>query len=187
MSNYFINTNQGRHVFCSLFVISCKHYYFNPKFMQISHSLLGFILNFIGHHHKSQNFFLCCEDHWGFTLCCILIQDIVSFESIQGKGLKGTLNNSEYFVGNAKLMQDLKLSFDNSKLEQYTAQGKTPVILATKEKVLGFVMVADEIKNESKQAVTDLHKLGIKVIMLTGDDEKAAKYMASLVGIDEVV
>ena len=84
-------------------------------------------------------------------------------------------------------MQDLKLSFDNSKLEQYTAQGKTPVILATKEKVLGFVMVADEIKNESKQAVTDLHKLGIKVIMLTGDDEKAAKYMASLVGIDEVV
>src|SRR3989344_3380343 len=117
----------------------------------------------------------------------ILIQDIVSFESIQGKGLKGTLNNSEYFVGNAKLMQDLKLSFDNSKLEQYTAQGKTPVILATKEKVLGFVMVADEIKNESKQAVTDLHKLGIKVIMLTGDDEKAAKYMASLVGIDDVV
>ena len=117
----------------------------------------------------------------------ILIQDIVSFESIQGKGLKGTLNNSEYFVGNAKLMQDLKLSFDNSKLEQYTAQGKTPVILATKEKVLGFVMVADEIKNESKQAVTDLHKLGIKVIMLTGADEKAAKYMASLVGIDEVV
>jgi Cu2+-exporting ATPase/Cu+-exporting ATPase len=66
-------------------------------------------------------------------------------------------------------------------------QGKTPVILATSEKVLGFVMVADEIKTESKQAVADLHKLGIKVIMLTGDDEKAAKYMASLVGIDEVV
>ena len=48
-------------------------------------------------------------------------------------------------------------------------------------------MVADEIKTESKQAMADLHKLGIKVIMLTGDDERAAKYMASLVGIDEVV
>ena len=47
-------------------------------------------------------------------------------------------------------------------------------------------MVADEIKLESKQAVDDLHKLGIKVVMLTGDDEKAAKYIASLVGIDEV-
>ena len=72
-------------------------------------------------------------------------------------------------------------------LEQYTIQGKTPVILATKQNVLGFVMVADEIKIESKQAIADLHKLGIKVIMVTGDDEKAAKYMASLVGIDEVV
>src|SRR3989344_3946256 len=84
-------------------------------------------------------------------------------------------------------MQDLGLAFDNSKLEQYTTQGKTPVILALREKVLGFVMVADEIKSESKKAVSDLHKLGIKVVMLTGDDEKAAKYMASLVGIDDVV
>ena len=71
-------------------------------------------------------------------------------------------------------------------MEQYTRDGKTPVILATEEKVLGFVMVADEIKTESKQAVADLHKLGIKVVMITGDDERAAKYMASLVGIDEV-
>jgi P-type E1-E2 ATPase len=94
-------------------------------------------------------------------------------------------------VGNAKLVSDLKLSFDAAKLDAFTSQGKTPVILATKEKVLGFVMVADEIKEESKQAVADLHKLGIKVVMLTGDDEKAAKYIASLVGIsvplDDVV
>ena len=59
--------------------------------------------------------------------------------------------------------------------------------IATKEKVIGFVTVADEIKTESKQAVINLHKLGIKVIMLTGDDEKTAKYMASLVGIDDVI
>ena len=48
-------------------------------------------------------------------------------------------------------------------------------------------MVADEIKPESKKAIADLHKLGIKVVMLTGDDERAAKHMASLVGIDDVV
>jgi Cu+-exporting ATPase len=72
-------------------------------------------------------------------------------------------------------------------LEQFTSQGKTPIVLASKEKALGFVMVADEIKNESKQAIADLHKLGIKIIMLTGDDEKAAKYMASLAGIDDVI
>ena len=115
------------------------------------------------------------------------IEDVSSFEGIQGKGLKGSIKGTEYFVGNTKLIAELGILFDASKIDQFTAQGKTPVILSTKEKVLGFVMVADEIKTESKQAVVDLHKLGIKVVMLTGDDEKAAKYIASLVGIDEVV
>lgn len=117
----------------------------------------------------------------------ISTSDVANFEGIQGKGLKGTIKNTEYFVGNVKLITDLNVSFDSGKLNEFTSQGKTPVILATKEKVLGFVMVADEIKPESKEAVTNLHKLGIKVVMLTGDDEKAAKYMASLVGIDDVV
>lgn len=117
----------------------------------------------------------------------INIIDVANFESLKGKGLRGSINNLEYYVGNAKLIQELGISFDVSKIEQYTAQGKTPVILASKEKVLGFTMVADEIKTESKQSVVDLHKLGIKVIMVTGDDEKAARYMASLVGIDDVI
>ncbi|MHB1118030.1 MAG: heavy metal translocating P-type ATPase [Minisyncoccota bacterium] len=117
----------------------------------------------------------------------ITISDISNFEGIQGKGLKGTTNGTEYFVGNAQLVSDLRLPFDSMKLNEFTSQGKTPVILATKEKVLGFVMVADAIKQESKQAIADLHKLGIRVVMLTGDDEKAAKYIASLVGIDDVV
>ncbi|MCF7834078.1 MAG: cadmium-translocating P-type ATPase [Candidatus Pacebacteria bacterium] len=117
----------------------------------------------------------------------IKTSEVTNFENIQGKGLKGTIDNTEYFVGNTKLIQDLNLSFDHQLIEKFTEEGKTPVILATKEKVLGFVMVADEIKKESIQAVTDLHNLGIKVIMLTGDNEKTAKYIASLVGIDEVV
>ncbi len=117
----------------------------------------------------------------------VSLLDVSHFEGIQGKGLKGSINGTEYFVGNATLIKDLDVSFDVSKIEQYTSQGKTPVILATKEKVLGFVMVADEVKVASKQAVEDLHSLGIKVIMLTGDDAQAAKHTASLVGIDDVV
>ncbi len=116
----------------------------------------------------------------------IRILDVPKFENIQGKGLKGTIDNVEYYVGNVQLMRDLGVVFDHSKVDEFTAQGKTPVILATKEKVLGFVMVADLIKDQSKQAVADLHKLGIEVIMMTGDDERAAKYIASLVGIDQV-
>jgi len=117
----------------------------------------------------------------------IPLSDISRFESIEGKGLKGLIGKTEYFVGNTALMRDLKLSFDSSFIDEFTAQGKTPVILATKEAVIGFVMVSDEIKAESKQAVTDLHALGIRVVMLTGDDERAAKYMASIAGIDDVV
>lgn len=113
--------------------------------------------------------------------------EVLNFEGIKGKGLRGAINDAEYFAGNAKLIQDLGIIFDSSKLEQYTREGKTPVILANKEKVLGFVMVADEIKPESKQAIKNLHVLGIKVVMLTGDDERAAKHMAALVGIDDVV
>ncbi|TSD06225.1 MAG: Cu2+-exporting ATPase [Parcubacteria group bacterium Greene0714_7] len=117
----------------------------------------------------------------------IPVSTISNFEGIQGKGLRGVVNGTEYFVGNAKLVGDLKVSFEASTLNKFTSEGKTPVILTTKEKVLGFVMVADEIKPESKQAVANLHKLGVKVVMLTGDDEKAARYMASMVGIDDVV
>jgi len=115
------------------------------------------------------------------------IFEVSGFEGIQGKGLKGSLNGTEYFVGNTKLVSDLGISFDATKLGEFTSQGKTPVILATKEKVLGFVMVADEIKPESVEAIKNLHALGIKVIMLTGDDERTAKYIGSLVGIDEVI
>ncbi|HEY5588655.1 MAG TPA: heavy metal translocating P-type ATPase [Candidatus Paceibacterota bacterium] len=117
----------------------------------------------------------------------ISILSVSDFSNIEGKGLNGKVNDTEYFVGNAKLIQDLNINFDISSIEQYTLQGKTPVILATKKEVLGFVMVSDEIKKESKQAIVDLHKLGIKVVMVTGDDEKAANYIASLVGIDSVV
>jgi Cu2+-exporting ATPase/Cu+-exporting ATPase len=117
----------------------------------------------------------------------ISVSEVSAFENVQGKGLKGSIKDTEYFVGNAKLMSDLKLSFDGSLLSKFTSQGKTPVILATKEKVLGFVMVADEIKEESKRAIADLHRLGIKIVMLTGDDKETAKHIASLVGIDDVV
>lgn len=117
----------------------------------------------------------------------INFSEVSDFESMQGRGLKGCVGGREYFVGNTKLIRDLKIDFDFVAIEKFTLQGKTPVIVASSEKVLGFLMMADEIKTESKQAVTDLHKLGIKVVMLTGDDEKTAKYIASLVGIDEVI
>ncbi len=117
----------------------------------------------------------------------INIEEVHNFEAIQGKGLKGDIHGKAYCVGNIKLIRDLGIALDTSEIDTLTSQGKTPVVIATETEVLGFVMVSDEIKKESKEAIKNLHKLGIKVVMLTGDDERAAKYIASLVGIDEVV
>jgi len=117
----------------------------------------------------------------------LALQDVSGFESLQGRGLRGRIDGIEYLVGNRALVSGLGLSFDDTALHAYTAEGKTPVLLATKERVLGFVMVADEVKEDSRQAVADLKRLGIHVLMLTGDDERTARHIASLVGIDEVV
>lgn len=117
----------------------------------------------------------------------IPLQTISNFESIKGRGLKGVVNNTEYFVGGVGLIEDLKLSFDTKQLDKFTLEGKTPVVLMTREKVLGFVMIYDALKPESKQAVADLHKLGVKVVMLTGDNKQTAEYIAKQVGIDEVL
>lgn len=117
----------------------------------------------------------------------IEIKEVLNFEAIKGKGIKGNINGEKYYIGNNKLISDLNLNFDYNNIEKYVIAGKTPVIISNDNKVLGFVMVADEIKSESIEAIKNLHSLGIKVIMLTGDDEKTAKYIANQVGIDEVV
>lgn len=110
-----------------------------------------------------------------------------SFETIKGKGLKGVIGDTEYYAGNSKLVRDLGLSFDVGSLEKETFEGKTPVMLATKSGVLGVAMVADAVKSEAVEAVAQLHKLGIRVVMLTGDHENTANYIAKQVGIDEVM
>jgi P-type Cu+ transporter len=115
------------------------------------------------------------------------LKEVRDFQAIQGKGLKGVIAGEKYFVGNKQLMNDLNLEVTDLRLEEFTVQGKTPVILATEKSVLGVALVADEIKPESKQAVLDLQRLGLEIVMLTGDDEQTGKYIASQVGIDQVV
>jgi Cu2+-exporting ATPase/Cu+-exporting ATPase len=117
----------------------------------------------------------------------ILSFSVDKFDAIKGKGVKGIVNGIEYFAGNTKLIEDLDLPFDRESLLKETKEGKTPVIVATKEKVLGVIMIADGIKPEATEAVTHLHKLGIKIVMLTGDNRNTAEFVAQQIGIDEIV
>jgi len=109
------------------------------------------------------------------------------FEIIEGKGLKGTIDGIEYFAGNAKLIKDLGIPFDTEVLVSHTSEGRTPIFLTTRKEVLGLVFVADAIKPEAVDAVKRLHEMGIKTVMLTGDNRQAAEAIARQVGIDEVV
>lgn len=109
------------------------------------------------------------------------------FESIKGQGLKGVVEDTEYFAGNTKLIANLGVSFDVKNIEAETMEGRTPIILATKQEVLGVVMVADAIKPEAVEAVKSLHDLGIKVLMLTGDHKNTAMAIAKQIGIDDIV
>ena len=115
----------------------------------------------------------------------IALLPVERFEIIKGKGLGGVVGGVEYRVGSEKLARELGAEFDS--LEKDTREGKTPVILAVNGKALAVVMVADQIKPEAVQAVKDLHALGIKIVMLTGDDKNTARFIAEQVGIDEVV
>lgn len=115
---------------------------------------------------------------------------VESFRAIPGHGVTGKINGLEYFLGNRKLMSDtlnLDVSSIERKLIRLEDQGKTAMILATKEKILGTVAVADKVKETSKEAVERLMKMGIDVWMITGDNGRTAKAIAQQVGITNIL
>lgn len=110
-----------------------------------------------------------------------------AFNALKGKGITGTIAGVVYYAGSSALIAELKLSVDAAMITKEADTGSTPIILATKEKVLAVVMVADAVKPEAVDAIARLHALGIKIIMATGDNARTAAYIAKHVGIDEVI
>lgn len=120
----------------------------------------------------------------------VALEEVENFSAIAGQGVKGIIAGAEYYFGNRRLMTEvLNLNIDkvNRKLIKLEEQGKTAMILATSEAILGAVAVADTVKTTSAEAVAKLKKLGIAVYMITGDNERTAKAIAAQVGIDNVL
>ncbi len=116
----------------------------------------------------------------------IPLRAVENFVSMKWKWLQGKVDNEEYFVGNARLIDDMKLKYDTSLVDRETKEGKTPIILANKKEVLAIIMVADALKSETKDSIAQLKKLGVKIIMMTGDAKNTAEYIGKLVGIDTI-
>ncbi len=115
------------------------------------------------------------------------LQEVDDFSALTGRGIKGKVKKQLYYLGNHRLLKELGLS--NPELEEILntleQEGKTVVILATEEKPLLLVAVADTVKESSRQAIAELLNMGIRTLMLTGDNNKTAEAIASNVGLKE--
>lgn len=111
------------------------------------------------------------------------------FRAMPGYGIRATIDDKEIQIGNRKLMTSRKISTEDAEkdYEILSNEGKTPMFISVNNELAGLIAVADVVKETSKAAIERMHKLGLKVIMLTGDNEKTAKYIAKEVGIDKVI
>jgi Cu+-exporting ATPase len=113
-----------------------------------------------------------------------------SFESISGYGLKAVYSNHQITIGNRKIMEKIMVPVDeniNYYLSSFENKGKTTVLISIDNKLAGIIAISDTIKEGSKEAVKDLKQRGIEVLMLSGDNERTAKTVASMLDIDKVI
>ncbi|WP_066716939.1 heavy metal translocating P-type ATPase [Clostridium sp. Marseille-P299] len=112
-----------------------------------------------------------------------------SFEAIPGHGIEVSIEGSTLLLGNKKLMDDKKIDLGNlaSVSDNLAEQGKTPMYIAKDGQIAGIIAVADTIKQSSAMAIKKLHKMGIEVAMITGDNKRTADAIAKQVGIDRVL
>ena len=121
---------------------------------------------------------------------CASLSDTTDFETIAGKGLKARINEETIFGGNAEYIEKTAradITPLKEKLSQLSARGKTPVLFAKEKKLLGIIAVADTIKEDSPAAIAQLKKMGLHVVMLTGDNETTARTIGAQAGVDEVI
>jgi len=119
----------------------------------------------------------------------IEIKPYEKFRAMPGYGIRATFEGKEVQIGNRKLMENRKINVEISQKDYdiLSNEGKTPMYISIDNELAGIVAVADVIKETSKEAIEKLKKMGIKTIMLTGDNEKTAKFIAKQVGIDDVI
>ena len=114
---------------------------------------------------------------------------IQNFEAVFGKGVKGEIDGEMVYGGNAAFMKEsgIDLSKIEDKMLQLADEGKTPLVFARKDKILGIIACLDTIKESSVEAIAKLQKQGIKVVMVTGDHQKSALAIQKQCGVDEVI
>ena len=115
--------------------------------------------------------------------------EVDNFKTVPGKGLEGVIGAEKIFGGNLSYIESVCFVSDDIKNEitRLSLQGKTPLLFAKAEKLSGVIFACDVIKEDSAKAVSELKNMGVRVVMLTGDNENTAKVIGEQAGVDEVI
>lgn len=114
---------------------------------------------------------------------------VTEFLSVPGRGVKGKIDGIWYFAGNSRMMEEqgIHISSIENRLNELADEGKTPMIFADENRILGILSVADVVKTTSREAVKQLKELGTEVVMLTGDNKRTAEAIRRELDIDTVI
>lgn len=118
------------------------------------------------------------------------LTETTSFKAVPGHGIEATIEDHHILVGNRKLMAENDISLPkhiSDDLTNYEQDGKTAMLIAVNQSLTGIIAVADTVKEHAKDAIKQLHDMGIEVAMLTGDNKNTAQAIAKQVGIDTVI
>ena len=119
----------------------------------------------------------------------VTLSSVEEFKAIPGHGVEGSVNGKMYYLGNRKLMGKIAVAeiAAEEQLHQLEDEGKTAMLLASEQQILGIIAVADTLKETSRTAVEQLKRMGLAVYMLTGDNKRTANALARIAGIENVL
>ncbi|WP_242674726.1 heavy metal translocating P-type ATPase [Phytopseudomonas daroniae] len=117
----------------------------------------------------------------------VALSEVQAFEALPGRGVRGVIDGQRYQLGNHRLLEELGLCSAEieAQLDGLEREGKTVILLSDENRALALFAVADTLKASSREAIATLHDMGIKTLMLTGDNQHTAQAIAAQVGIDE--
>ncbi|WP_084315686.1 heavy metal translocating P-type ATPase [Thalassobacillus devorans] len=114
------------------------------------------------------------------------LKEVSDFESMTGKGLKGTVEGKEVLVVSPGYVNERSFDYDKDQFNSLSEKGKTVVFVVVEDELMGMIALADMVRDTAKDAISELKAMNIHPIMLTGDNQKVADWVAEQVGIDEV-
>lgn len=117
----------------------------------------------------------------------ITLTKVTDFESLTGKGLRGTVEGKEVMVVSPGYVKQLNLTYDQDSFNKWSEEGKTVIFTLINGELAGMIALADIVRENSKKVLSELKSLGIKSIMLTGDNRKVAQYVGNQLGMDEII